>query len=277
MKTSLSFTKKPSKFGEFTKDGDILYCFAWQGLCNRINCMASALATGRPVVLHWAINDHCPITFEEVFGSIEGIKAFDEERKRYHPRRNLNELCWFYPHNLMKLEIGIFRENMYAAYKEILQAAKMSVPLEETSCPLGLQYRHYLPDRGEFDSFLEGAKRAIEFLRPTSVHISSDSLKHKQVLIESLSRGGMPVFTNTVKLLKHDLERGRESVFGMVTDLCSMSKCRLGVICNSTRSSIPDSLRAYGVTAYYTYDDGKHRYRGRDDLFEHKPVEMIWK
>ena len=47
--------------------GPEIICEAFEGLCNRINGIVSALATGRPIYLRWAVNRQCPMPFEEVF------------------------------------------------------------------------------------------------------------------------------------------------------------------------------------------------------------------
>ena len=250
-------------------------CYVFEGLCNRINGIASAMATGLPVRLHWSLNAHCPVGFAEVFGQLDGIEVFEEQAEAYPYVVKPTELCWFYPRNISGLERKDFRERIYAAYKSLLEAAFALVPECKSDGVLGIHYRHYLDDVEGFDQFVDAVKPTVESFGGSSVFVASDSQRHKDDLCKVIGGAGISTVTNTTKLLAADLDRGRDSVMSLLADLRSMAACTRGVITNSTRSSVVDSLRAFGVRAYHTFDDGFHRHGGRDDLFEHEPLRSI--
>jgi hypothetical protein len=86
-----------------------IHCRVFEGLCNRINCLASALATARPVYLRWAVNQHCPLPFEDIFHAIVGVKVTNEPVQEYLYEATPRKICWFYPKNVDSLPLPVFR------------------------------------------------------------------------------------------------------------------------------------------------------------------------
>jgi hypothetical protein len=257
-------------------DGQMIHCLAYEGLCNRVNCVASAMATGRPVSLSWAVNSHCPVAFEDIFSAICGIEVVNERIDRYSRSTSAERLCWFYPKNVLNLPAASFRARLIGSYRRLLAAMKTAPFVVPPSRSLALVYRHHLAEIDHPVAYLAQVERMCRRLNPTSVHVASDSHEQKQCLIDHLQRLGYQTSSNDCALLTHDLDRTCESVAGMCMDLKSLAGCNLGALANNTRSTVSDSLRAFGVQAYYTFDDGFHRHGGRDDLFEHKPVGSIF-
>jgi len=250
-----------------------IICEVFEGLCNRINAIASVMATGRSVHLWWAVNEHCPIPFERVFNQSFGMRVINDCAESYKYSRLPNHLCWFYPQNLDGLPFVEFKQRMGTAYRQILEGLAVETWEKPTGPALGVTYLHHLPDTDTFEQFWERLAVVIGRIDPRSVHVASDSLDMKETMAGLLQAMGIVVTTNTYPLMGHDRDRSPANVLGMCSDLRSLSGCGLGVLANSTRSSIVDSLQGFGVEAIYTMDDKWHRYNGRDHLFE-KPV---WK
>ena len=252
-----------------------LDCRVFEGLCNRINALATALVTGRQIRLQWAVNKHCPVRFEEVLGGLGGVSVVNEEQPSYAYVIGPDELCWFYPRNLSRLPKDVFRSRLYNAYGYLHRQLKYS-PIEGLpSRSLGLQFRRHFRGRGGLEPFIEWAGRVVSRLRPAQVYVASDCADCKREIIHRIGQHNIVAKAGEHRLMEHDFDRSLDNVRGMCCDLRALAQCSLGVIANSTRSTIPDSLRAFGVQSYYTFDDGFHRHRGQDELFEMLPVESL--
>jgi hypothetical protein len=248
-----------------------IICEVFEGLCNRINAIASAMATGRPVHLWWAVNEHCPIPFERVFKQTFGMHVTNEEVDDYRYARLPNHLCWFYPQNLDGLPFDEFKRRMRVAYRQILEGLAVEAWEKPIGPALGVAYRHHLLDTDTFAHFWECLEIVVSRLGVHHLHVAADLLEMKEKIVGLLQARGKAVATNTYPLMGHDRDRSPANVLGMCADLRSLAGCGLGVLANSTRSSVVDSLQGFGVEAIYTMDDKWHRYNGRDHLFE-KPV-----
>lgn len=252
-----------------------LHCRVFEGLCNRINTLASALVTGRPVRLQWSVNTHCPARFEELFHELGGVSVVNEEVSRYEYAIGPNQLCWFYPRNLSRLPPEVFRARLYNAYGYLHHQMKLSATETLPPRSLGLQFRRLLKGCGGLGPFIDWAGRAVLELSPDQVYVASDCADCKGEILRRIEEHGVVVKATQSALMQHDFDRSLDNVRGMCCDLRALAQCSLGVIANSTRSTVPDSLRAFGVVSYYTFDDGFHRHRGQDELFEMLPVEAL--
>ena len=66
-----------------TDPEDTIHCLVYEGLCNRMNCVASAMATGRKTILSWAVNQHCPVEFGAIFANIDSLEISNEPMEQY--------------------------------------------------------------------------------------------------------------------------------------------------------------------------------------------------
>lgn len=253
----------------------IFVCKVFEGLCNRLNGIASAIATGRPIRLHWAINAHCPARFGDVFDPIAGVDIVEENVSQYSYEVSPDKLCWFYPKNTQKLPRDRFRRRLCDAYREILDCMKHKNGVKPPASSIGVHFRFHLGDVGRFPSFVEALEKTFDELHPQHVAVACDSEAHKHKLKSLIQEHGLSYWVNHCRLLRHDLDRTAENVRGMCRDLHSLAACNLGVITNSTRCTVVDSLRGVGVRAFNTFDDGVHRYNGRDDLFESQVISNL--
>ena len=254
-----------------------LRCLLFEGLCNRLNGLASAMASGHQVLAHWAVNQHCPISFEEIFASgVDGIDAINEQVSHYDYQVSETTFCWFYPRNVANLPQETFRHGVLEGYRRLYceMNTRPQISLDHRS--LGIQFRRHLDGADDLDSYMSSIEGVIRQARPKQAYITSDCSICKESLTEKVASLGVEATSGKYPLLNHDLDRSKDNVLGMCRDLQALSACKLGVVCNSSRSTVPDSLKAFGVQAYFTYDDGYHRYGGRDDLFEMLPVERLY-
>ncbi len=168
-----------------------------------------------------------------------------------------------------------FRRRLLASYRTLVDSIEVETYTIPPQGSLALVFRAYVPEIDQLPSYLEKIARVCDQLKPASMFVASDSPDAKAELLDFVNRRGIPSLANDCHLSKSDLDRSTEGVRGMCMDLKSLTSCELGVISNNTRSSVPDSLRAFGVPAYHTFDDLFHRSSGRDELFESQPVSEI--
>lgn len=251
-------------------------CRVFEGLTNRINGMVSALATGRRVLLFWAINRHCPVRFNQVFNPVAGVKVFEEYTDQYEYEFMPDRLCWFYPRNVLGMRDQQFRDRIYQAYRLLWDQLKIKTEEKLLSTDdLGLHYRHHLADSQPFEDFKKKALEVIAACRPRRVYVATDSDQHGEKLARAIRAYVPEVYTGHSVKMEHDLDRSVEGVAVLINDLHALSACGIGVLTNSARSTVPDILRCLGVSSYTTFDDGVHRHGGRDDLYERKDVESL--
>jgi hypothetical protein len=218
--------------------------------------------------LWWAVNAHCPIQFERAFKHSFGMRVTNEDVVSYKYCRWPNHLCWFYPQNLDGLPLAVFQDRMTTAYRQILDGLCITEWAKPGPRALGIAYRHHLEGIDTFGHFWECLLRVIAEHRPQHVNIATDSLEMRTKISSRLTAIGIVVTTNEYPLMSHDFDRSSANVLGMCAELKSLACCELGVVANSTRSTVADSLRGIGMRPYFTKDDGWHRYKGRDHLFE---------
>ena len=248
-----------------------LVCRAFEGLCNRINGIASALATGREVELHWAVNKQCPVRFEEVFQPIPGLTVINEEILSYRYITSRHQLCWFYPRNIEKLPLQEFRQRLYAAYRQVLDALLVTSWAHPTPPAVGLHLRSFLPDSTPVDTFARDAIDHIQRLGARSAHLATDHFESGQKAILLLQAAGIDVSFNAGTRSKHDLDRSHDGIMTMCADLRSLSECKQGILVNSCRSTVADVLRGHGIAGITTFAGGREA--GLDDLFELQSLE----
>jgi len=158
LKTTCSIPRGPDRRFEQNKSNkqqpQALHCYVYEGLCNRINALASAIATGSPVVLHWSINKHCPASFNDLFDPIPNVEVLEESADGYPYSRSPQKLCWFYPANVTNLEPIEYRKRMRAAYRMLVDSAigKFQALVISTAC--WKNYRNLSSGRKQLESML---------------------------------------------------------------------------------------------------------------------------
>jgi len=253
----------------------MITCRVFEGLGNRINAIASAMTTGCAITVFWAVNSHCPAPSKAVFKPIENLKFVDQEVATYNYIVNKRELCWFYPRNIYLLPVDVFRRRLHKAYRTILESFQISTWAKPSSNALGLHYRSFLADTDTLKSFLASVTKVSTAISHPVVHVASDCSLAKQQIVEHMEGLGVAASVNSCRLMNHDLDRSLLSVFGMCRDLRSLACCNLGVVTNSSQSTVVDSLRGFGVQAYHTFDGGFRTCGDRDDLAEGSPVQSL--
>lgn len=253
-------------------------CRVFEGLTNRLNGIASALATGRPVHLYWAINQHCPIHFSQVFKPMHRIQVIEEYKDHYAHAVTPDLICWFYPRNMERVADKIFRERIYASYEYLwnhllIEGSPSKIPKRT----LGIHYRHFLPDVDSYSNFSSKLTTVIDCLSPEACYVASDDDVSREEVIKKIKPLVKLIDYGHLSHMRSDLDRNPENVKTLIQDLSILRFCQLGVLTNSSRSTVPDILRCHGIKSFMTYDDGMHRHHGRDDLFEREPVESLLK
>lgn len=229
-------------------------------------------------MLYWAVNKHCPAAFEELFHPIEDVTVSNQSVKRFKTGVSKDRICWFYPRQTCtSLPKEEFRNRIYSAYRKILAAliSRVDASPVDTENRLGLAHRRFLPAGSSgihsvSTDYLLHVTKAVQSLGATSAHIACDNAEDKERLSQHLQELDVVPLINPCDLMLHDFDRSKASVVGMGDDLLSLSQCSLGILSNSTRSTVPDSLRGFGIKIYYTCkNDQPFRKNGQDDIFDY--------
>jgi hypothetical protein len=252
-----------------------IQCHVFEGLCNRINCLASALATGRPVSLRWAVNRQCPLEFEAIFDAISDVTVVNETVDQYGYEASPRCVGWYFPRNVDVLAPDVFRERLFGAYRLLLSRLIQREHVIPPTPAIGLVYRHFHPHGDTFDHFWQSVAPVVSNLRPRSVFVASDSDEHKRLLLRRLDDLGAVTAANDCPLLASDLARSAGNVLGMCRDLLSLGYCREAVIASSSVSTVPDSLRGLGIHVYYTHRSPDFRFHGDDDAFHFHGIDEL--
>lgn len=100
--------------------GPLIICETVEGLCNRINGIVSAIATRRPIRRRWAVNQQCPMQFEDLFSETFGMDVVNESAQEYAYARTQERLCWAYRQNIDGLLLELFEHRVFEAYRRML-------------------------------------------------------------------------------------------------------------------------------------------------------------
>ena len=93
-------------------------CLVWEGFGNRINALASALATTEDTVnLYWAVNKHLPLKFEKVFSPIRRVKVVNVNAARFEYSRLSHRICHYYLCNPRKIRSFEFSSSVLNYYR----------------------------------------------------------------------------------------------------------------------------------------------------------------
>ena len=255
--------------------------YLWEGLCNRINGMASALATGRPVDLYWAVNEHCPLQYEVLFEKLNGIDSVTNELVgRYHPRlRGPSLFNFYYPVNIDGLEKTTYRKNMQAAYETICGSLFRGKVKQHDHPKTGISFRQHFPAGEVFpvEPFLKVLQIDLKEKGVNQVWVVADSRTQKERIIDQLESHGIQCFYNDCQLPEHDLDRDPAQMENFIDDLFGLHACRKFYL-NNTRSTLCDRfLFDEEAQLNFVFDDGKHRKKAGGEFYDFENVRIIYK
>jgi hypothetical protein len=238
---------------------------AYSGLCNRINVIASALVKadveGAVQTIKWAINDHLPCGYEEIFSPIEGLVVSSSP----HVVIQGNE--FFALTNLLGLHDDEFRRRIKDALVRIFSAL-----VEVDSKPtgedfLGIHFREHITNDGRtsIEKFIPQMIKFITDRDIKNVFLSSDNQPSFDAISKSLTNIGVAVTDNMIGL-SYDYDRTKNNILNMISNLRSYNDCGMGLLTNSQISSIPDVFT--GRVPHYFIAEGITRFRKDQTYFE---------
>jgi len=234
---------------------DELKAFVYEGLANRINCIASAYSIQPEFRLQWSINSHCPLRFEELFKNLDGVRVQNVKHPEFRYRKSTRRICWFYLLNVRNKDPQTFGWEVKNRYRYLI--GRLTHPrdfqLEQES--VGVSFRSLLPNRSSesLELFLHKLKRWLIERMPKQVFVASDHQASKNRLIAEIKNLGISTVSVDCPLLDSDLNRSKANVIGMSKELVLFSQCKLGIISNSTRSTTTDSARGFDVPVLKTF------------------------
>jgi len=237
-------------------------CLVWEGLGNRINALASCMATGSEIELTWAVNSHCPLSYEQLFKPIERVKVQNVFARRFAYSRNRHRHCYYYLTNLTGKSNRHFSCEVRKAYRLLLRSMKPSRPVTPRSDSMaGIHYRAFMPESPNVDAFILQAQDWLKNRQAESVFVSSDSDEAQQKIVSSIDNA----FTIKQTHIVSDLQRCRASVIDCARAMKVFKSCKLGVLASTYRSTVTDAARAW-VKVNYAEKNSNHRNKSLERL-----------
>ena len=250
-------------------------CLVWEGLGNRFNAIASALATTKGEVnLYWSVNKHLPLSFEEVFRPVDRLRVKNVNASRFEYSRNSDRICYYYVCNPKAIASKPFSELILSNYRLLFDSMlpeHRSFDLPKSS--VGIHYRSFLDESKPFFGFLDRCRQWIDAKRiaPEAVFVSSDNVRYTRLMHACLPNAkrlkdddGMRNDFDRVPSFKHWLKA-----------LDVFSRCYGGVYSSCARSTAFDVMRGYGIAT--TFDEaGKHHRDARIENDLNKRMTTQW-
>ena len=232
-----------------------MHCLVWEGLGNRLNALASCIATGRDVELVWAVNSHCPLLYHEVLKPIDGVTVQNVNARRFTYSRNAHRYCYYYLTNLTENSNRQFGCDVRKIYRQLLRSLTAPRPtLPNSKTMAGIHYRAHMPESPTVDQFIEQADRWLAKRNSQSVFVSSDSAEAQQRIADTIANS----FTIDQQHIASDLQRSRASVTDCVRAMKAFKSCKLGVFASTFRSTVTDAVRSW-VHVDYAEREQNHR------------------
>ncbi len=235
--------------------------FAWEGLCNRINLMVTALTLNKPCRLYWAVNHHCPARFEQLFKPVEQLSVFNVNADCFPYSKRADSLCWFYLENFSELDRYTYVQRAKGQYRRLISHLIHRATIDLPPDTAGLAFRTHLPagSADDLDEFLRKVPYWLTARRAKSVFIVSDSRESKERLTTFVERLGIKATVIDCPLMDHDFDRSCENLYGLSKELVCLSQCHCGILSNSFRSTVCDSARGFDIHIDYTFDSRNDR------------------
>lgn len=221
--------------------------FVFEGLCNRVNTLATALMKWPDGFrLRWIVNKHCPLTFEEIFD----VSKFPEVSVTYDPGKwkegdyiiDDRELCYFF------LNTSQPRHVTYETYSRIYDAVlhpRMDTPANiEQSVGVQLRTKIEYHQRANVPQTVELVDWLCRRTGAFEIILSSDDQERGEKMTARLERLGYSVHP-LLSDLKGDFDRTNENMKFFIRSWLLFSLCPYGVT-NVVLSSIMDMSRAFG-------------------------------
>jgi len=235
-------------------------CLLFEGLCNRINCLASAFLVSPSIDIYWAVNRHCAVRFDELFRPFKGTRVASCPVEHFCYVQSTDVLCWYYLCNPLNLPASEYVAGVRAAYRRVVAHLRhrpdRNLPLRAAA----VCCRTLLP-QGSGDAvrhFVPKMNRWLVETQPTVVFVVADRSSTKRFLVDRIRKLGFQTVTIECPLLEVDLQRSPENVFGMSKELIWLSQCDAGIFSNSARSTVTDSARGFGVPVIHTYGSNRN-------------------
>lgn len=245
-----------------------LDCVVFEGLGNRINAIVSSYLQRPCFTLYWSINDHCPVSFEDLFEPLEGIEVVELTGASFFPySRSTRRICWFYLLKPVWFTDKEFAARAKQGYQYLISKLRHRPTYDLPKDTVGIHFRFHLP-AGSSASLPVFLQQLLPWLRqrdPGTVFVTSDDQQIKYEIIKRVQRWGYETAVVDSPLLKHDFDRSKDNLIGLSKELVLFTQCTLGVISNSARSTVVDSCRGFNVPVDRTHDSGKDRRQSWDE------------
>lgn len=221
----------------------------FEGFFNRLNGLVNALLIhGTEFRARWAVNNHLPHRFEDLFDPSPDIAIAEESGLGYWPENTdplKGPLCYWY----VSRRCGADASQIEDAYRYFI--SKLKIAYEEHPPPLGIHYRglHHSARVTPVD-FAHWCLDQLRARRLTRCFAMADC--GREEIQRILDKGGMEITWGTATPLDQDLDRGSlEELRKFVGDAITLAHCQT-VLTSFDETTIVDPARAFGreVIAY---------------------------
>lgn len=241
-------------------------CVVFEGLCNRINSLVSALTVQDELNLYWAINKHCPVACSDLFNVPLSWRVFELKAGTFPYSRSIDRINWFFLCNPASLEREQFVATAKSNYRKLIGLLKHRPSFSLPDGAIGISYRFHLPRSNQegFDQFIRRAEELVEEMNPSAIFVASDHADSKKAISCHFENAGMLVRTVDCELMNSDLDRSKGNLAGLSKDLVLFAQCTGGIVANTERSTVPDSARGFGISVFRPPRQGKYRKRSTE-------------
>jgi hypothetical protein len=215
----------------------------FEGFFNRLNGLVNGrLAFGRKFRVRWAINEHLPHRFSDLFDNIPDMEVIEERELEYWTANvdpGAGPLCyWFVGRNLTS--VGEEIEEAYRFFLRHLRVGRVARPQR-----IGIHYRglHHTVSIGP----CEFARWCLEeTLRRGERRVYAVADSGRDEIREIMASGGVDVLWGQSEPIKADLDRDDLSgLLKFISDVLTLSDCKTVLTCLA-ETTIIDPAHAFG-------------------------------
>lgn len=259
---------------------------AYGGIGNRVNQILNGLAAfPENGILHWDINRHCPLSYEEIFSENLGFSEIINKRKgddNYIGDDPVNfwgsldqygPWCSYWYAGNTSMGVEIKEPFLVETYKRILNSMNAS-PVDDSYYIMGANYRSMGVSTGTLDDFLRTTLKNWKELNPAEndiLFVLAD--KERSDISTFLGKENIPHHWCSCSEMKHDMDRSdTEQLKLFLSDYLTLNYCKT-IVTSSCISTIVDPARAFGSTIKH---NGPPRVDSNCWFVNHKPESFVY-
>ena len=239
--------------------------YTFEGFCNRINCLASALLRWPDGFrLRWMCNEHCPLSFAELFNEFTEIEVTEEPGgwNRQHSYANYvnngSRLCHYF------LSTSEPRGKVRDVYRRIIAHSAIEAACDPGEA-IAVHYRGFTSRKKTSpEACVDLALTLAGRTGVSKVVLAANCDASAAIIADRLTKEGIEV-QHLAGGMASDMDRTPGNVRDFVSAWHVLTNCRWAVS-SALWSTVLDASRALG-NEVWTFADAKTRPNHSCDLF----------